>query len=106
MLTLLQRHGRLIDFLMENTTAYVNTQIGAAVRSVHASCRQALERYVFISIVAARPGLIAVVLWYAAPVLRLGSCDRDAVSMSCGVGERRTMFTSARPAATARSESR
>ncbi len=46
MLALLQRDGRLIDFLMEDLTSYADTQIGAAVRSVHAGCRQALERYV------------------------------------------------------------
>src|SRR5262245_14649986 len=46
MLALLQRDGRLIDFLMEDITQYADTQIGAAVRSVHAGCRQALGRYV------------------------------------------------------------
>src|SRR5678815_3879477 len=46
MLALLQRDGRLIDFLMEDITPYADTQIGAAVRSVHAGCRQALGRYV------------------------------------------------------------
>jgi hypothetical protein len=49
MLALLQRDGRLIDFLMENITAYRDEQIGAAVRSVHAGCRQALDRYVSLA---------------------------------------------------------
>ena len=49
MLALLQRDGRLIDFLMENITPYRDEQIGAAVRSVHAGCRQALERYVALA---------------------------------------------------------
>ena len=45
MLALLQRDGRLVDFLMEDLTAYDDAQIGAAVRDVHAGSRQALERY-------------------------------------------------------------
>ena len=45
MLALLQRDGRLIDFLMEDLAAYPDAQIGAAVRDVHAGCRQALDRY-------------------------------------------------------------
>ena len=46
MLALLQREGRLIDFLAEDVAPYPDAQLGAAVRSVHESCRQALERYV------------------------------------------------------------
>jgi len=45
-LALLQREGRLIDFFAEDVTPYPDAQLGAAVRSVHQSCRQALERYV------------------------------------------------------------
>jgi Domain of unknown function (DUF2760) len=46
MLALLQRDGRLIDFLAENISAYPDAQIGAAVRSIHDTCRQVLEQYV------------------------------------------------------------
>src|SRR5216110_713153 len=46
MLALLQRDGRLIDFLMEDLAAYSDAQIGAAVRDVHAGCRGVLTRYV------------------------------------------------------------
>jgi len=46
MLALLQRDGRLIDFLEEDVSSYPDGQLGAAVRSVHSSCRQVLERYV------------------------------------------------------------
>ncbi len=45
MLALLQRDGRLVDFLMEDIAAYADAQVGAAVRDVHAGCRQALQRY-------------------------------------------------------------
>src|SRR5271165_2556408 len=40
MLGLLQRDGRLIDFLAEDVAAYPDAQLGAAVRSIHTSCRQ------------------------------------------------------------------
>jgi hypothetical protein len=46
MLALLQRDGRLIDFLAENISGYPDAQLGAAVRTIHESCRQSLEHYV------------------------------------------------------------
>jgi hypothetical protein len=46
MLGILQRDARLIDFLMEDIAAYSDDQVGAAVRSVHQQCREALNRYV------------------------------------------------------------
>ena len=45
-LALLQRDGRLIDFLAENIAPYPDAQLGAAVRTIHETCRQALDRYV------------------------------------------------------------
>lgn len=49
MLMLLQREGRFIDFVMEDLGGYADAQIGAAVRDVHAGCRQALTRYVTLA---------------------------------------------------------
>jgi hypothetical protein len=46
MLALLQRDGRLVDFLAENISSYPDAQIGAAVRTIHDNCRQVLDRYV------------------------------------------------------------
>jgi hypothetical protein len=46
MLALLQRNGRLVDFLAEDVSPYPDSQLGAAVRSIHASCREVLDRYV------------------------------------------------------------
>jgi hypothetical protein len=46
MLALLQRDGRLVDFLQEDVSSYPDGQLGAAVRSIHSSCRQVLERYI------------------------------------------------------------
>jgi len=45
-LALLQRDGRLIDFLAENISAYPDAQLGAAARTIHETCRQALDHYV------------------------------------------------------------
>ncbi len=45
LLALLQRDGRLIDFVSEDLTGYSDAQVGAASREVHQSCRQVLERY-------------------------------------------------------------
>ena len=36
--SVLQREGRLLDFLQEDLSAFDDAQIGAAVRSVHAHC--------------------------------------------------------------------
>ena len=44
MLALLQREGRLIDFVLEDLTAYSDAQIEAAARDVHAGCHRVLER--------------------------------------------------------------
>jgi Domain of unknown function (DUF2760) len=46
MLALLQRDGRLVDFLEEDVSSYPDGQLGAAVRSIHTSCRRVLERYI------------------------------------------------------------
>ncbi len=56
-LGLLQRDGRLVDFLMEDLSGYADSQIGAAVRDVHAGCRQAIGRYLTLdSILAGQEG--------------------------------------------------
>ena len=44
-LGLLQRDSRLIDFLMEDVSAYSDEQVGAAVRTLHDQCRDSLNRY-------------------------------------------------------------
>jgi len=57
MLALLQREGRLIDFVLEDLATYSDAQIGAAARDVHAGCRLVLERYVTLdAIVPGREG--------------------------------------------------
>jgi Domain of unknown function (DUF2760) len=44
-LAVLQRDGRLIDFLEEDIDAYTDAQIGAAVRDIHRGCRKSLREY-------------------------------------------------------------
>jgi hypothetical protein len=53
LLTLLQREGRLLDFLLEDVQAYENEQIGAAVRDIHRSCRKALQDHLVLAPVLA-----------------------------------------------------
>ena len=43
LLALLQREGRLLDFLLEDIQAYSNEQIGAAVRDIHRNCQKAIN---------------------------------------------------------------
>lgn len=47
-LAVLQRDGRLIDFLEEDIDSYADAQIGAAVRDIHRGCRKSLRDYVTI----------------------------------------------------------
>ncbi|MFB3855123.1 MAG: DUF2760 domain-containing protein [Vicinamibacterales bacterium] len=57
MLALLQRDGRLVDFLMEDLSGYSDAQVGAAARDVHGRCRQTLARYVTVeSVVEGQEG--------------------------------------------------
>ena len=44
LLSVLQREGRLVDFLKESIGEYTDQQVGAAVRSVHKDCAAAMER--------------------------------------------------------------
>jgi hypothetical protein len=44
-LGLLQREGRLVDFLQEDVAAFSDAEIGAAARVVHAGSRKVLAQY-------------------------------------------------------------
>jgi hypothetical protein len=55
LLGLLQREGRLMDFLQEDMTAYTDAQVGAAARVVHDQCRRALDAHVKLERVRAEP---------------------------------------------------
>ncbi|MBW2733910.1 MAG: DUF2760 domain-containing protein [Deltaproteobacteria bacterium] len=49
MLGLLQKEGRLIDFLQEDIDAYDDAQIGAAVRNIHRDCRAVLAEHMTLA---------------------------------------------------------
>jgi hypothetical protein len=46
LLSVFQREGRLVDFFSENLEHYQDEQVGAAVRSIHESCKKTLDKYI------------------------------------------------------------
>jgi hypothetical protein len=48
LLALLQREGRLLDFLLETIESYPDDQIGAAVRDIHRQCKAALNEHLVL----------------------------------------------------------
>ena len=44
-LALLQREGRLVDFLQEDVSSFSDAEIGAAARVVHTGSRKVVEQY-------------------------------------------------------------
>lgn len=45
LLALLQREGRLVDFLRESLDTYTDADIGAAARDVHRGCKKVLDQH-------------------------------------------------------------
>jgi hypothetical protein len=45
LLGLLQREGRLLDFLQEDIASYTDEQVGSAARGVHDRCKRALDAH-------------------------------------------------------------
>lgn len=62
LLAVLQREGRLVDFLKEKLDGYTDAQIGAAVRDIHRDCGKSLERIFGITALAEQPEGSAVSL--------------------------------------------
>lgn len=54
LLALLQREGRLVDFLQEEIESYDDADIGAAVRDIHRGCRRVLSEH--LKLEAVMPG--------------------------------------------------
>jgi hypothetical protein len=73
-LAILQREGRLIDFLQEDVAAYSDADIGAAARAVHAGSRKVLSQYLTLE-----------------PVLK--DADGSTVSVPTGFDARRIRLT-------------
>jgi hypothetical protein len=43
--SMMQQEGRLMDFLAEDLDQYEDSQIGSAVRAIHAGCRRIVQEY-------------------------------------------------------------
>ena len=54
MLALLQREGRLIDFLQEDVASFPDADVGAAARVVHEGCRKVLRQSLTLAPVLAQ----------------------------------------------------
>ncbi|MFL5241952.1 MAG: DUF2760 domain-containing protein [Gemmataceae bacterium] len=48
LLGILQREGRLLDFLLEDIQAYPDQQIGAAVRDIHRQCQSVIKEHLVL----------------------------------------------------------
>jgi hypothetical protein len=72
-LALLQEKGRLVDFLMEDVTAYDDAQVGAAARVVHQGCKEVMKEHFRITpvSVAEEGSQVTVPAGYAADEYRL-----------------------------------
>ncbi|MCH9608929.1 MAG: hypothetical protein S4CHLAM45_03320 [Chlamydiales bacterium] len=44
LLSILQKEGRLVDFIQEDISGFSDEQVGVAVRQVHAGCKKGLNR--------------------------------------------------------------
>jgi hypothetical protein len=54
LLALLQREGRLLDFLLEDIKGYTDAQIGASVRDIHQKCQKAIKEHLTLVPVLAK----------------------------------------------------
>lgn len=55
LLALLQREGRLLDFLLEEIESYPDAQIGAAVRDIHRQCQATIKEHLDLQPVLPQP---------------------------------------------------
>jgi hypothetical protein len=74
LLAMLQREGRLVDFLQEDVAAFPDADVGAAARIVHEGCRKVVRQYLALE-----------------PVLPQG--EGDAVNVPAGVDAQRIRLT-------------
>ena len=54
LLSMLQREGRFVDFVLEDVAGYSDEQVGAAARVVHDGCRKVVKQYLSIEPVLAQ----------------------------------------------------
>ncbi|PTX96655.1 DUF2760 domain-containing protein [Opitutus sp. ER46] len=74
LLALLQREGRLVDFLEEDVGSFSDAEIGGAARVVHAGCRKVVKQYLDLE-----------------PVM--GQAEGDAVTIPAGFNAERIRLT-------------
>ncbi len=55
LLSMLQREGRLLDFLEEDVAAHSDAEVGAAARVVHEGCRRLVRQYLPLAPVMTEP---------------------------------------------------
>ena len=72
-LAVLQRDGRLVDFLLEDIDGYTDSQVGAAVRDIHRGSRKALRDYLTIEpvLVDAEDSVVSVPADFDPAAIRL-----------------------------------
>lgn len=73
LLSLLQKQGRLIDFLQEDISGYSDEQVGMAVRDIHAGCRKELNDLLALRPVMTTPegGKVTIPASYNAEEIKL-----------------------------------
>ena len=73
LLGLLQREARLVDFVMEDMSAYSDADVGAAARVVHDQCKKAITAHVTLERVRSEPegNRVTVPAGFSASELRL-----------------------------------
>ncbi len=73
LLGLLQREGRLVDFLRESIETYDDATVGAAVRDIHRGCKKALDEHFTLEPVmgGAENDRVSVAVGFDAARLRL-----------------------------------
>jgi hypothetical protein len=73
LLALLQREGRLVDFLREPIDGYDDATVGAAVRDIHRGCKKALDEHFTLEPVmgGAENERVSVALGFDAQRIRL-----------------------------------
>jgi hypothetical protein len=54
LLAILQRDGRLIDFLLENIQGAADAQIAAAIKDLHPKCQESLKKHLVLESVLAK----------------------------------------------------
>lgn len=62
LLAVLQREGRLIDFLQEDVAAYSDAEVGGAARAVHEGCKKALASALVLEPILSEPDGASVVV--------------------------------------------